>query len=147
MIRKINDQNEMEICIDMYLLKNDETFVSASRSASLSALKDLLKDRAFMRVLVNDEDQIQAWILAKRTIHAHMADPVFHQLYFGSRLTGIKAVKAVVALHHSLEREAKRLGIKRLISMSNHLDERNTFVRILEKEGWDRRHYLATKTV
>jgi tRNA 2-selenouridine synthase SelU len=62
-------------------------------------------------------------------------------------LTGIKAVKAVVTLHHSLEREAKRLGIKRLISMSNHLDERNTFVRILEKEGWDRRHYLATKTV
>ena len=48
-------------------------------------------------------------------------------------------------LHQELIEEAKRLDIKLVMSTGSHFDEDNTFTKILERYGWERRGYIAIK--
>jgi hypothetical protein len=41
--------------------------------------------------------------------------------------------------------EAKRLDIHLAMSTGSHLDENNTFTKILERYGWERRGHVAIK--
>lgn len=141
--RKILKETEIEICVDLYIKDNDETFIPANRKSSIEALSNHLKSGAFFRIL-EDDGEVVAWILAKRCKPDHISQMVFQQLYYGSSLRGIKSARAVKMLHDDLIMEAKRMNIKRIISTGNHLDTENVFTRILEKSGWKRRGYLAT---
>jgi len=143
LLRKILNEREIEICVDLYIKDNDETFIPASRKDSLEAMTNHLKSNAFFRIL-EDDGKIVAWILAKRHKPDHISQMVFQQMYYGSALKGIKSARAVKILHEALIEEAKRMNIKRIISSGNHLDTENVFTRILEKAGWKRRGYIAT---
>jgi len=40
-IRKIKNELEIEKCVDLYIVMNDETFIPASRRRSIESLKDI----------------------------------------------------------------------------------------------------------
>jgi len=145
-VRKLLNITELEICVDLYIKLNDETFIPASRRRSLERIHELVKGGSFFRVL-EDDGKIRAWILANRVKPDHVDQVIFIQHYYGSDLMGVKAAKAVKMLHEALIEEAIRLNVSRVMSTGNHLDEANVFTRILEKSGWDRRGYVATKLV
>jgi hypothetical protein len=146
-IRKIRNIKELNICVDMYLSLNDESFLPASRSESIKSFKSLLTiPGVFIRVLEYDS-KIVAWIYARPVKLDHLNHNVLQQIYYASSLSGIKAVKAVQMLHQSMYEEALKKKIPYVTSPGSHLDESFTFVRILEKYGWERRGFLAIKKV
>jgi len=145
-VRKLQCIDEMEICVDLYIKYNDESFIPASRKRSVERFIELVKSGAFLRV-IEEDGKIMAWILAARSKFEHVDQMVFQQLYFGSDFKGLKAAKAVKILHEALIEEAVRLNVPRVFSMGNPLDEKNVFTRILEKSGWDRRGFVASKLV
>jgi len=146
-VRKLQDVEELELCIDIYANQYDNTFIPVCEKRALSQLKAHLGSGAFFRILEDDEGDIRAWILARVVRLDHVDRTVLHQMYYGSDLTGFGAARAIISLHDALVSEAERLHVSRVFSTGSPLDERNVFSRILEKHGWDRRGYAATKSL
>lgn len=146
LIRKINNSKELEICVDLYLALNDESFIPANRVSSINSLNVLKNSGAFFRVLEYN-DKIVAWILATKIKSPHTGETSLQQIYYASNLSGIRSVRAVQLLHTELVCEAQRCRIGRVISTGSHMDSENVFTRILEKMGWKRRSYIATYEV
>jgi hypothetical protein len=141
--RKLRTQQEAKFCVEMYVKMNDESFIPADKDKAIKSFYEMVKAGAFLRILDDEDDEIVAWVLAQKVEHPHINGKLLQQVFYASNLKGLKAAKAVIALHRSLIEEAERLQIRRVLTLGSYLDENNTFVRILEKDGWKRRHYAA----
>lgn len=141
-MRRLTSTKDIYTCIDMYISKNDYTFLPADRAVACSALASFLKANDFIRVLEED-DNIYAWCLFKQVRVPHMPVDVFQQVYFASSAEGLKAVRAIHLLHDAAVEEARRRNLKYVTSAGSHMDEKNVFVRILERHGWLRRGHIA----
>jgi len=145
-IRKINNLDELKVCVELYIRLNDETFIPADKERSETRILEHLKEGAFLRVAVVD-NQIRAWLLARKVQHDHTEEAALQQLYYGSDLSGIKAVRAITLLHDEMVQEAINKRIPRVISSGSHMDDSDVFTRVLERHGWLRRGYMATRVV
>jgi len=74
-----------------------------------------------------------------------MEEPMLQQIYYCSLATGLKAVKYIKILHNEMIEEAKSRGLNYCMSPGSHEDADRVFVRILERQGWQIRGYLAVK--
>jgi adenine deaminase len=90
-------------------------------------------------------NQIIGWIYATPGLNLHTKEKILQQIYFCSNQAGISAARVIKVLHEELIEEAKRLDIKLVMSTGSHFDEDNTFTKILERYGWERRGYIAIK--
>jgi predicted N-acetyltransferase YhbS len=127
----------------MYVKLNDEDFIPADKNKAIKSFYDLVKAGAFLRILDDEDGEIVAWILAQKVDHPHINGKILQQVFYASSLKGLRAARAVITLHRALIEEAERLQIRRVITLGSYLDENNTFVKILERDGWKRRHYAA----
>jgi hypothetical protein len=134
---------DIETCVNMYLSQNDESFIPASFDKSFSVLLQLTKRNKFVRMVLKDEKEIIGWIYADIGQILHVDTKVFEQRYFTTNQTGSSAVRVIKLLHNALIEEAKDKNISLITSHGSHMDEENVFVKILEKQGWERRGYLA----
>jgi hypothetical protein len=91
------------------------------------------------------DNKILGWIYANIGVNPHIRDKIFQQYYFTSTQSGIMAARIVKFLHEEMIEEAKRLDIHLAMSTGSHLDENNTFTKILERYGWERRGHVAIK--
>jgi hypothetical protein len=137
-------KGDIETCIDIYLPQNQEHMLPSDRATACNTMRVLLARGAFCRALWVD-GKIHAWLLASAMQREFIKEPVLQQVFFGSDLKGTQAYNAVVALHLEMEKEAVRRGINLLISTGSNQDPDNTFTRILERNGWNRSGYLATR--
>jgi hypothetical protein len=135
---------EIHFCVDMYLKLNDETFIPADKDLAYSNLMNLVRRNKFVRMAVKD-GKIVGWIYACVGLNLHTKDKILQQSYFCSNQSGILAARIIKFLHEELIKEAKRLDIKLVMSTGSHFDEDNTFTKILEKYGWERKGYIAIK--
>jgi hypothetical protein len=135
---------EIHFCVDMYLRLNDESFIPADRQLAYDNLSNLVRRNKFVRMAVKD-NQIIGWIYASAGLNLHTKEKILQQSYFCSNQTGIAAARVIKFLHQELIEEAKRLGINLVMSTGSHFDEDNTFTKILERYGWERRGYIAIK--
>lgn len=134
---------DLEYCVDMYLEQNDNSFMEASRDEACMSLLQAVRRNKFVRVL-RDNDSIVAWIYADTVKLQHQCNFNFQQLYYCSILAGVRSVRAVVDLHELMFNSAPS-NSKYCVSAGSHMDQSNTFARILEKHGWQRRGYLAVR--
>lgn len=137
---------DIRYCVDMYYDLNDHSFLEVSKEQSYKNLLTLCKRNRFVRVLKHN-NIIIAWIYADIVVPLYYDKKVYQQLFYASDQTGIKAYKSVVMLHDELIKEAINKEIKVIISQGSHMDEDYTFTKILEKNGWDRRGYIAIKNI
>jgi adenine deaminase len=128
----------------MYLRLNDESFIPADKQLAYYNLSNLVRRNKFVRMAVKD-NQIIGWIYASPGFNLHTKEKILQQSYFCSNQTGISAARVIKFLHQELIEEAKRLDIKLVMSTGSHFDEDNTFTKILERYGWERRGYIAIK--
>jgi hypothetical protein len=135
---------EIHFCVDMYLKLNDETFIPADKELAYSNLSNLVRRNKFVRMAVKN-DSIIGWIYATVGCNMHTKEKILQQSYFCSNQSGITAARVIKFLHEELIEEAKRLDIKIVMSTGSHFDEDNTFTKILERYGWERRGYIAIK--
>ena len=132
----------MVACIELYRQINDETFVEIDPDVSFASLRHVYRSRGFLRVVL-EGDVVVAWIYCQPVSMMHVRYLSFQQIYYASSKTGLAAVKLVKLLHEAMLEEARRLKIQLAISMGSHMDSKHTFVRILEKAGWQRRGHAA----
>jgi len=135
---------DIHFCVDMYLKLNDETFIPADKQLAYDNLSNLVRRTKFVRMAIKD-DKIIGWIYATPGLNLHTKEKILQQSYFCSNQTGISAARVIKFLHQELIEEAKRLDIKLVMSTGSHFDEDNTFTKILERYGWERRGYIAIK--
>jgi hypothetical protein len=124
---------------------NDFSFLNVDYNNAFKHLLHFTKSGKFVMMKVDNDDNIVAWILALKTQSYHSAEPMLQQVYYASSRKGVKAYRDVVDLHEAMIEEAQRVGLPMVISQGSHLDEDNTFSRILEKNGWERRGHTALK--
>ena len=131
--------------ISLYYKIHDNTFIQPCVETLFKHLLQFARQGKFIRLKLDNDDKIIAWIFAAKVQSYHSASPMFQQMYYASSNKGIKAYRDVIDLHEEMIQEAKRLNIPMVISQGSHMDENNTFSRILEKNGWDRRGHTALK--
>ena len=136
--------DDIHFCVDMYLKLNDETFIPADKQLAYDNLSNLVRRNKFVRMAIKD-DKIIGWIYATPGLNLHTKEKILQQSCFCSNQTGISAARVIKFLHQELIEEAKRLDIKLVMSTGSHFDEDNTFTKILERYGWERRGYIAIK--
>lgn len=137
--------SDIVACVEMYYNLNDHSFIEISKEESVKNLLRFSRQKEFVRMLLNDNDEIIAWIFASKAKPYHSAEIIFQQFYYASNQKGLKAFRSVILLHEEMIEEAARLDLKVVLSSGSHLDDDFTFARILEKSGWQRRGYLASK--
>jgi hypothetical protein len=142
----IKTHRELVDCVDMYLGMNDETFMRSDRRTAIKSLDRKIRNQKFVRCL-REESEIVSWIFCEVVKLDHTDYKNFQQIYYASRLTGVKAVRSVVRLHDEMYHHARQLDVAYCVSPGSHLDERNTFARILEKNNWKRRGFVAVREV
>jgi hypothetical protein len=136
---------DVVICVEMYANLNDHSFVKISKERSLRYLLQACKQNKFVRILLNQQDEIEAWIYADVFMPFHSDEKMLQQIYYASNKEGVKAYRHVVSLHEAMLDEARLRNISLAISQGSHMDETNVFSRILEKSGWERRGHTALK--
>lgn len=145
-IDTIKTKEEVEYCVQMYYDLNDHDFIDVDFDTSFKTLFQLVRLKKFVRVL-KQEEKIIAWIYAEKVKIAHMAYPVLQQMYYASNQTGIKAARCVKLLHQELIKHAEEINVNTILSPGSHMDPNFVFAKILEKDGWERRGFLAIKRI
>ena len=142
---KPRSQQDLIACVDLYRALNDESFIPTSRKHGIQAI--VMKARAgkFIRIAVDDNDQLVAWILCEEVKHPPFGFKALQQIFFASKEKGFKSARAVKMLHEAMVAEAERLRLPLVMSTGSHFDTDFTFAKLLEKFGWTRAGYLAVK--
>jgi hypothetical protein len=138
----VKSHEDVETCVDMYLLRNDPSFMPAVRVQCINAFYRHVSAGAHVRC-TREDGVIRAWMLSRTGISDFTGRKVLQQIFFASDLSGVKAVQSVKMLHEDVMKLAEKLRIYQVISNGSHMDPKNTFVRILGKMGWKVRGYSA----
>jgi hypothetical protein len=144
-IVKPRSTDDIMACVDLYFNLNDPSFLTPCKSNCYKNLLQFAKQNKFIRLKLDDNNKIVAWIFAAKVQSYHSDSPMFQQMYYASSNKGVKAYRDVVDLHNAMIVEAEQLKLSLVISQGSHMDENNTFSRILEKNGWERRGHTALK--
>jgi hypothetical protein len=143
--KKITTNAEVEECVGMYLELNDESFLESSFEFACMNLYKSIRLGKFARCARDESGALVAWLLADVGVMPHADYEVLQQKYYCSNVVGTKAVRAVRLLHDDMVSYARSKGVNVLISQGSPYDDSNTFTRILEKSGWERKNFLAIK--
>lgn len=129
-------------CAILYTSQVDKNFLVLEEQQCIATIYGHMQQAALIRC-VRIDGKIRAWILARINKSELTGRNQIIQLYYGSNLTGILAVKAVQCLHQYLMDAAERLKIYQIISQGSFEDEKCTFTRILSKMGWKVKTFCA----
>jgi hypothetical protein len=141
-IGKITCPEDIEECVYLYESRNDRGFLASNFPAALNAINKRLAARSRLGI-IRDDGKIVAWILCTNAISEMSGDLQAHQLFYGSSLTGTKAVKSLVMAHDYLIEFARISKAVRCISTCSHEDNTMQLCRILAKHGWKTKSYTA----
>lgn len=137
-------QQDVKDCVELYAGLNDHSFLEINIDSAYRHLFQIVRKKKFVKA-IRENDQIIAWIYADKVSLPHNVSPFLQQMYYASNQSGIKAARCVVTLHNVLLEEAKAKNYNLVMSPGSHLDPNFVFTRILEKNGWERRGYIALK--
>jgi hypothetical protein len=147
LVQDLNKGSDIRFCVDMYLARNDDTFLPADRDIALQNVAMHARLKRFIKCLRGSDGKILAWILCKEIAIIHQRNTTFQQMYFATDLTGVKAYRAISLLHEAMYEFSKKTPAAFCMSGGSHMDPNFVFTRMLEKLGWDRRGYLAVKRI
>ena len=139
---KVLTPQDVEACVILYTSQVDKSFLILENKYCIATIFNHMQSGALIRCIRID-GRIRAWILARVTKSELTGRNHIIQLYYGSDLTGILAVKAVQCLHQYLMDSAERLKIFQVISQGSFEDKNCTFTRILAKMGWKVKTFCA----
>lgn len=133
--------SDLKTCIEIYYTYNEGGLLPQDFKASLESLNRHVSNGDFL-FIIKDEGEIVAWILAIIHKPDSMHERVLQQNFYGSKLKGIKAVKAVRMAHKALVELAIKKKLRYVFSCASHQDPTLQLCRILEKDGWQSEGYF-----
>ena len=145
MITNTRSIRDIEACVDAYIsIIKDKDFDKFDREYAIRVLMTYSRSKSLLKIKIENE-KVVAFIIAIENRSIHKSGIILQQAYFCTTRSGIKAYRDIVDLHKEMETYAKIRNIRTLISTSSHNDPDFVFSRILEKNGWKRKGYLAKK--
>jgi len=133
---------EINTCVDSYSDFFDTKFLPISREASIKGLVDYSrKDK--MEIALTEDGEYLGFMVSEKLIIDFSNVAVFKQQYMFT-VGGYQGVKTLLALHRSMVVKAKASGCKYCLSEGSTEDSTNVLARVLEKDGWYRKHYAAS---
>lgn len=139
-IRKITSKEDIEKCIDTYLVQN-KSVLRVDRQYAISRLYKHIIENSI--ALLIETEQGFAWILAAVSSTDLTPDKVILVRWYGSSFKGIPAANALKALHFALIDIANKKRINYIIASGSQLDEKNLYSKLLERFGWIREGHTA----
>jgi hypothetical protein len=124
------------------LKDNDPDFLLADRDVAIKQISLAARRQKFFRV-VKRGDKIVAALLADFSGNHHSKLKLLSQQYFACSETGTAAYKCIKLLHEALIAFGEENECHVVMSQGSPQDPDNVFARILEKQGWQRKHFLA----
>jgi hypothetical protein len=122
----------------------DDNFVKFNEDHAWHNLFNAWKSQQCL-IGVYKDNVLSGWLLALvSTPFLHSKEKVLSQVYYHTSLTGRDAVQAVYGVHRAMLAHAAHHRIP-WVKSSSYLDSNNTFLRILEKDGWTIRGSMAMK--
>lgn len=144
-LKEIASEKDLHYCVSVYAEANDESFLPVHFETALSYIRQQMLNGGFLRIIVKDNVQVGAVLAIKSKAASHSNLNALIQNYYYCSLTGFQAAKAVIYVHNEIEKEARKRRLPLAISTGSHMDANNTFIKILAKQGWDTRGYIAIK--
>ncbi len=141
-VEKVITAQDIKDCVTLYASQADKNFLAVEQQQCIASVYEHMQAAALIRCIRID-GKIRAWILARITKSELTGRKHIIQLYYGSDLTGVAAVKAVQLLHQYLMDSAERLKIFQVVSQGSFEDEKDVFTRILAKMGWKVKRFCA----
>ena len=142
-VDRIRTTDDVNVCVNMYYDLNDHSFLYVEKRVSTASFLRLLGGDGYFRCVRNHYREILAWSCFVTEVPLHSSVSQFRQLYYASNQNGLAAARCVKLLHRDAVAQAGRLRLRTVISQGSHMDEKNILVKILEKDGWDRRGHTA----
>jgi hypothetical protein len=142
-VDSIKSAKDIADCVDMYLELGKNDFMLADRKVALSRADTAARRQKFFRVIRDQDQGIIAFLLADFTCNMHSNLKILNQQYYASNQHGKKGYQCVKLLHDELIEYGELHKAHLIASSGSHLDPDNVFARILEKQGWERRHFLS----
>lgn len=143
---KARNRDDIVTCVNMYCDQETDELIETNKMVSINNLVAESRN-GYYRVLVefdsNNVEQIVGWILAYRVLNPFNGIMELQQQFYTSIFTGLKAVKAVKLVHEELIKYAETYRIPVVTSHCSHNDLNFVLCRILQKEGWQTRGYMA----
>jgi hypothetical protein len=144
-LKQITSEKDLVYCVEAYAKANDESFLPVHFETALNYVRMHLRLGSFLRILVKDSERVGCVLAIKGNAAAHSNLKAMIQNYYWCTLSGFSAARMVVFVHKQIEEEARKHRLPLLVSTGSHMDETNSFIRILANQGWDTRGYIAIK--
>lgn len=141
-VQPLKSMEEAIQCLDMYLEYDKDDFLEKDRNRIIKSMQRCLTNNYQVR-LIKEGSVVIAWIMFKDVFNEAMGIKVIQQSFYCSNVRGITAVKCVKLLHRELIEYAKKMKIRKCISTCSHNDTEFRFCKLLEKDGWATRGYIA----
>ena len=139
---KPTNEAQLRHCCDIYMAQNDPEFMRVDANSCYQSLIKHWRLNGYVRVIWL-KGEIVGFIMASIVPVMYSKEKHLAQEYYCTNLTGFAAAKAVIESHKGLVEVAKMKLIPVVISQGSHMDPENTFTRILERQGWTRRGFVA----
>lgn len=140
----LKTQSEINECIDLYIVMNDETFTPSNEGLAISNLTNLISTpKSVFRTIKDDSDKIIGWVLGEVGDINYVKGHVLRQTFYASNQQGFKAARALILAHNFLIEHAEKRGYPYVMSTCSHMDEQQQLCKILAKRGWETRTYVA----
>ena len=143
-IREPYSQEEIILACNIYMAQNDFTFLRIDSATCLQSMMLHWKQLKYIKIIEKDK-KIVGFIMASLVTSRHCAAKHVVQDYYCTNLSGISSALAVKHSHRDLLEYAKKMRAAFVISQSSHMDAECIFTKLLEKDGWQRRNYVAIK--
>lgn len=141
-VKVADSLNEFRQCVEMYMLKNSG-FLPAHYATSMAYIQTAAR-QGVLALAVDSGDVLGFNLFNKRKLE--FSDTlVVQQQFFCTDAPPATAVKCVYLLHDYMVSWGERMGCEMAISTGSHEDEKNAFVKILSRHGWERKGYCVKK--
>jgi hypothetical protein len=133
-MRKSDFHEIVRLSAELYEQYAESDFPTSYASV-YQGLDKLFMSAPYLRVMTENSD-IVGWFAAGNGTHQQLSYiKGMTQAYYHTSLTGIKAVKALIAFHDDFYKFAEQNGFQVVIT-SSALPTKQVFNRILERNGW-----------
>jgi hypothetical protein len=144
-IRDAMSQADLKVCLEMYKDINDESFIHVDDAFALKRIREFTKLSCTQGgfYLSVEGHTIVGWMAYHVTSSQYGGERQVVQHVCGVAPKGLHGIRVQLELHEELIRRAYLVNAASVVSSGNPYDTSFVFARVLERQGWKRRGFMA----
>lgn len=141
-VEPIVSLEELKAAVDVYVNYAKNDIVPFSREESYTNMEAHWRSLKYVKKITY-KGAVVGIVCGDILKSFHGKHKFFNQMYYCTNLKGVLSVKAVQLAHRDIIEYASKYKLSYVISQASHNDTSFVFTRILEKDGWIRKGFMA----